>query len=293
MAEGTKVSPDLIEKLKGVRERIETRTGGSGDITWYKPKDGVHNIRILPGKDGGLFYKERGTHWGIGDDNQQIRCPNITDDSGKPCFICETRELFKQAGTKEDLAMADALEPKIDYMINVIDREDEAAGVKIWCAPPTAFDVIAGFVQDPQYGAIWDAEEGVDFMVDRKKSGSAYDYKASRFERLATPLSDDAEQMKTWLDTAHDLDEAAGVATYAKTFEALTGEEYEGEEPEAEEKVVEETTEEAASEGEGGGAKEETEKTPEPVEEKPAEEKDDAEDLRSKIKEKLAKFKKG
>jgi len=281
MSKGTTVDPSLINNLKGLKERAQERTGGSGDITWYKPRDGKHTVRILPGKDGQSFVKERGTHWDIGDDNAQVRCPNTTDNAGNPCYICEAQALFDRTGSKEDQETADTLRPKVDYLMNVIDRDDESAGVKVWSAPPTVIDLIVGYVEDPSYGAIWDADEGTDFIVERKKSGSAFDYKASRFDRYPSPVSKDEEQVKEWLEAMVDLHGYVKPATYAETYEALTGEKFEGEEPEAPE-PVEEVEPEPAEEPE-----------PEPVEETPEEEskEDDTNELKDDIRAKLKKMK--
>ena len=286
MSKGITVDPSLINNLKGLKERAQERSGGSSDITWYKPKDGQHKARILPGLNDLPFVKERGTHWDIGDDNTQVRCPNTTGNAGNPCYICEVKALFERTGDKEDMEMAATLTPKVDYLMNIIDRDDESTGVKVWSAPPTVIELIVGYVEKPEWGAVWDAAEGTDLIVHRKKSGNAFDYKSSTFDRFPSPISSDEEEMKEWLGSRVDLETYVKPATYAETYEALTGEKFEGEEPEKNESepVEDDPTPEPDPEPVPDPVVE-----PEPEKEEPKE--DDTNELKNDIRAKLAKLK--
>lgn len=267
------VKKDLLQRVKDARKRVKENVEGS-DVVWYDPQDGERIVRFLcrPGDD--YFFQERATHWDVGPDSKPVRCPKHTNDAGKPCAVCEYRELLLESAIDEDLAEARALKPKVNFLFNLIDREEERAGVKVWTAPQTVFDVIGSYIEDEDYGAVWDPDEGFDFIVIRKKSGSAFDYKASRFKRQPSSLSEDSSQVERWLEGCHDLKELARPATWAETYEALTGE----------------SPEEASEGGEQPEPEEEPE--PEPEEEIEPEEEKDYSKTESVIREKMEKLKK-
>lgn len=241
------VDPALMEELASMKDRIDNESSGS-DVLWYKPTDGSHDIRILPGVGGKqLNYRIRGTHWEIGKDKKNITCPRVTDNTGGKCAICEMYDILMKSGTEQDRAMAYNIRVKKDILVNLIDREDESAGVKVWSMPPTAWSTMIGYIQDGDYGAIWDPVSGTDFVVVRSKSGSAYDYKSCHPKRYSTPLHDDPDQVVKWIKGQYDFNKIWAIPSYAETYEAITGQQYDGdgnvdkvEEPELPEEVVEE-----------------------------------------------------
>ena len=283
-----KVPAGIIEKLRGVKERITSETGGSG-IKYYKSRDGKSTIRILPGlgDNPDLFFRERGVHWHVGPNDDRVVCPNLTDDAGLPCAVCEAIAVLSK-GTDEDKAMAREMRVRREYMFNIIDRENMSAGVQVWTAPPSVMGIIATFVEDPDYGAIWDPVDGTDFIVSRQKKGRIYDYSDSYLKRKSSMLAEDEKSIMALLEEAVNLHEIQGmVPTYDQTHRTLFGEK--------DEEAVGETASEPEEEPEAKPVPEPKEEpkakpVPEPKEEPKNTEGDD---LANTIRERLSSLRKG
>lgn len=186
--------------LSEVRKRLKkVDLGGGGN--YYKPEVGRNVIRVLPGVGdmGVLFWQQVGTHYVSG---TTFTCPRFTLD--KPCPICETVSELYRHGDADSKDMASNLRMRRSYWVNVVDRGNEDQGVQIYTPGVQVFGSIAGFVEDPDYGAIYDSEMGRDIIITR--SGTGLDTSYEVYPRPnQSPLHGDPKVMMEWLETAIDL----------------------------------------------------------------------------------------
>jgi hypothetical protein len=109
---------------EGVKQLDKIKTRMNLDFIPYKTSN---NPECAPGE---TFHRRRyGTHGNLGVDNKVRICPAYS--FGLPCPVCErNKKLFK--GTAEDQEIAKAQNLKKRELYNIIDADDEEAGIQIW-----------------------------------------------------------------------------------------------------------------------------------------------------------------
>jgi hypothetical protein len=195
-----------VDRLAALRDKLahtDLRSGGGG---FFSPPDGRSVIRILPEVgDMAFFYQQVGTHMLPDTENKkQFYCPAFTSEGELDCPICDYVEQLKKEGSKASLALADALRVKKKFWMNVIDRDHEGVGPQIFTPGVMIFGQISSLIGDPDYGDIFDIEKGIDIIITRKGKNLETEYQVKP-KRDDTPLSEDPELIKKWLEKAHDL----------------------------------------------------------------------------------------
>jgi hypothetical protein len=194
------------DRLTAIRDRLSKANQGGG--SYWKPKPGDNHIRILePVGDMGLEWINVGQHF-LSQGEVHV-CPKFTLE--QRCPICElVSELYAQ-GDDASKQTARKIQMSKSFWMNIIDRNNEMAGVQIFRAPKTVLDYIAALVTDPSYNDfeqehfVFDAESGRDVNVKRVGT-TMTDTKYSVVPAAKdTPLSKDAAQMDQWLEQAMDL----------------------------------------------------------------------------------------
>lgn len=177
---------DLLDKLD------DLNLGGSG---FWTPPEGTTAIRILP-EVGTMeyFFQEIGQHY-----DQNVYCPKLT--KGDECPVCELSQTLYQAGDKD---AASQYRPSHRFLLNIIVRSEEGVGPRIWSCPKTVFGTITALIKDPDYGFIFDVDEGLDLRVVR--DGQGIDTKYNLLPtRYPTPLHEQDDVIDEWLEAAADL----------------------------------------------------------------------------------------
>lgn len=224
---------------KALLDRINNLDLGSG--THFIPKEGRNVVRVIPAlSEGGFFFEEARSHY---HGKTNYLCPNVATEGKLECPCCEANELLYQDGNK-DAASDFRGSPK--FYMNIINRDAEDDGPKIYACPKTVFSAICAVIHDPDYGDVTDEEDGTDIVITRTGKGLETKYQVMP-RKNATVLGTE-EQMDMWFDDAADLveyidgklldyDEMAG-----KTGAAVyLDEDYDGEEK------VEEAEEQSSS----------------------------------------------
>ena len=190
------------ERLKQVRDKL-ARTDISGARGFYKPVAGRNMIRILPGvgEMGYSFWMDVGKHY-IPGARRPLTCRAFTLD--EPCPVCEFIKELYQAGDDESKALASKMGRRKQFWMNVIDRKAEDRGVLIYTPGPMVFGQINSIINDPDYGDVYDIEDGVDLIVTRTGEGIKTKYTVMG-RRKSTPLHADPKVVDEWLNAAMDL----------------------------------------------------------------------------------------
>ena len=154
--------------LDKMREKLEaSKNGGQRkeNSTKWKPQEGDQTIRILPTDDGDPF-KEHHFHYNVGR-NPGILCPK--KNYGEDCAICEFASQLWRDGVQnnDDTAKREAkkLFVRKRYFSPILVRGQETKGVKIWSYGKTAYEMLLGYVLDPDYGDITHPETGTDMVL--------------------------------------------------------------------------------------------------------------------------------
>jgi hypothetical protein len=161
----------------------------------------------------------------------QFACPekHLAKEDWRACvYGCqEARRLYK-TGSKADEERAKSLYPKLRAYMNVIDRADVEAGVKVLGVPKTVLSQLLGIFRNPVSGGNFlSVETGFDIVINKRGSGlkTVYTCGASRVARKLENLE--------WLNQRQELFEKFLVVPSDKEIDAkIHGEEFPGgEEP--------------------------------------------------------------
>lgn len=180
----------------------------------------IKTVRILPVADGTPFIPVYVHSAVVDGKNRKFTC--LAHDNDEPCPFCEARELLLASGLDSDKELAKAYRPRLMYIVKVIDRDNESDGPKFWRFPNNhkkegILDKIMANVRMLKVD-ITDGETGRDLFlnVERIKNprGGSYPSVTSIMSNETSPLSENAEQAKTWTDNTKTWKEVYSVKPY-------------------------------------------------------------------------------
>ena len=149
-------------------ERLNNKGKASSDSAFWKPEDGLHEIRVLPTSDGDPF-KEFFFHYNVG--SQSVMCPKR--NFGEACPICEFATKLFKSGEDDNVTAAKSLFVRQRFCSPILVRGSEKDGVKVWSYSKTVYEELLKMVLDPDVGDITDLENGFDIKVDKGKANGA------------------------------------------------------------------------------------------------------------------------
>ena len=148
MAKKSSKRGSMRERAKQRAEERQQSSGGGmkfifpegHEVKFFQPKKGTSTLDIIPyevtvdnhpeGLEAGdLWYRRTiWVHFGIGAEDKSYLCLKTI---GKRCPICDARaQMLKDGDADEELIKS--LKPKERELYNVIDLDDEKAGVQLW-----------------------------------------------------------------------------------------------------------------------------------------------------------------
>ena len=182
---------------------------GNAPSIWFKPAEGDQDIRIVPTADGDPF-KEFFFHYNVGDHKGGIMCPKR--NFGDRCPICEFASTLWREGVdkndEESKKLAKSLFVRTRYFSPVVVRGNEEEGIKVYGYGKQAYELLLGYILDPEYGDITDIEEGTDITLTYTKPTrpGAYPQTNLKMRRNTSPLLEDKEATPGVLDNMPDFD---------------------------------------------------------------------------------------
>ena len=176
--------------------------------TTYLPKgtkSGQSRIRILPTPDGSSPFKEVWFHE-IQVDGKWTKIYDPGKNDGERSPLTEVYEALMSTGKESDKKLAVQYKPRKYYIVKVIDRDNEEDGVKFWRFKDNykregILDKIIPIWKAK--GDITNPEEGRDLVLEltKSKTNSGVEYTVIQTIMYddPSPLSEDKEQMKEWI----------------------------------------------------------------------------------------------
>jgi hypothetical protein len=212
-----------LDAIRGRLNKLQNQsTSGNASKALWKPTPGKHQIRLVPykfNKDNPfieLFF-----HYNI--NNKSYLSPS---SFGRPDPIVEFAEKLKRMGDKEDWKAAKKMEPKLRTFVPVLVRGEEGEGVRFWGFGKTVYQEILGYIADPDYGDITDAESGRDIVVEivsAEDSGTSYPVTTIRVKPKETPLAETQEKTTKFLNDQQNITDIYQELTYAELKSVLEG----------------------------------------------------------------------
>lgn len=194
------------------RKLASLRGEGRGDDTpsvWFKPDEGDTDIRIVPTNDGDPL-KEMSFHYNVGEHRGGVLCPKR--NFGDACPICDFASALWREGTanndEDSKNLAKSLFVRQRYFSPVVVRGREDEGVKVYGYGKKAYELLLGYILDPEYGDITDAHEGTDIALTYTKPNKpgAFPQTSLKMRRNTSQLLPDAESIPALLDRIPSFD---------------------------------------------------------------------------------------
>ena len=194
-----------------MRRKLATLRGENtnGNSVWFKPDEGDTDIRIVPTNDGDPL-KEMFFHYNVGDHRGGILCPKR--NFGENCPICEfASSLWREGSDKNDeesKKLAKSLFVRTRYFSPVVVRGREEEGIKVYGYGKQAYELLLGYILDPEYGDVTDIQEGTDITLTYTKptKPGAYPQTNLKMRRNTSALLEDKDAIPALLDRMPDFD---------------------------------------------------------------------------------------
>ena len=196
-----------MEKMRSKLSKLRGESNGNGGSVLWKPQEGNQDIRIVPTEDGDPL-KEMWFHYNLGD-NRGFLCPKR--NFGDRCPVCDFASNLWREGVEnndnESKKLAKSLFVRQRFFSPVVVRGEEDGGVRIWGYGKTAYELLLGYILDPDYGDITDTESGTDITLTYTKPSKpgAFPQTTLKPRRHTSPLLDDAERTSVILDNIPDV----------------------------------------------------------------------------------------
>jgi hypothetical protein len=195
-----------------MRKKLAALRGeGKSDRTsvWFKPEEGDTDIRIVPTADGDPL-KEIFFHYNIEGHRAGVMCPKR--NFGEECAICDFASQLWRDGTEgndeETKKLAKSLFVRTRYFSPVVVRGLESEGIKVYGYGKQAYELLLGYILDPEYGDITDPKGGTDITITYTKPTrpGAYPQTNMKMRRNTTALLEDANAIPGLLQNMPDID---------------------------------------------------------------------------------------
>ena len=208
--------------INAIKNRLtQLESTSSTTKSFWKPQPGKQVVRIVPYKHNKdnpfieLFF-----HYNLGNNKTYLSPLSF----GRPDPVAEFADKLKSTGNKDEWIQGKRLEPKMRTFAPVVVRGKESEGVKFWGFGKTVYQELLGVIADPDYGDITDATNGRDIGIERQtpaEAGNQYGKTTVRVKPNQTPITEDAEMLKSIFDNQSNLTELYNEPTYDELKEVL------------------------------------------------------------------------
>jgi hypothetical protein len=200
--------------LAAIRKKLNQLSGqNSRKNSMWRPEEGSETtVRLLayPDNDGQPF-KELMFYYNIGN-NPGLLAPY---QFGNPDPIQELITKLRDEGSKESYELAKKLYPKMRCYAPVVIRGEEDKGVRLWAFGKQVYQTLLNYMLDEDYGDVTDPLEGRDVRITCSKApGQQWATTDVRPRGKDTPLSEDQQTSKKWLDNIPDVNDMFSAKTY-------------------------------------------------------------------------------
>jgi hypothetical protein len=195
-----------ISVIKSRLSALQNPRGGQKKdltLTIWRPGVGKHSVRIVPS----VFnkqnpFKEVYMHYGI-NNRSMMSLTNF----GEKDPIVEFAQGLRKSSEKDNWQLAKKLEPKMRVFAPVIVRGEEDKGVRLWEFGKQVYMDLLSIAEDEDVGDYTDPITGRDITVEtagKETTGLMYNTSTVRVRTKSTPLSEDADKVKLWLENQPD-----------------------------------------------------------------------------------------
>lgn len=204
-----------LEQLQSKPGQATTQKFDRTTVFWKAPL-GKTQIRFVPSKENKENpFSEVYFHYGIG--NRTMISPI---NYGEKDPIVEFSKELRKTSEPENWRLAKKLEPKMRVFAPVIVRGEESKGVRFWEFGKQVYQELLSYASDEDYGDFTDVVQGFDMTVDVVQ-GNPYPTTSIRVKPKQTSLSNNNDEVETWLENQPELLKYYKKYSYEEMKEAL------------------------------------------------------------------------
>lgn len=197
--------------IAGLKSKLQSfsRKGNreERDAAQWRPPEGKSTIRIVPLKESPQNpFIELQFHYDIG--TRPYLSPLSYGNRDPINDFADGLIADETIPVKERYAQAKPFRPKARTFLAVIVRGEEEKGVRLYSFGTTVYKQIASYMVDEDYGDITDVKEGRDIVLEvipKEKSDTNFPQTNVKVKPNTSPLSANAEQVKSWLTNQPDV----------------------------------------------------------------------------------------
>ena len=211
----------IKSKLGSLQSNSNKPKGEKIDYTtlYWKPKqEGKYQIRIVPSKFNKEWpFTEVSLHYGF----DKFAIYSLSN-WGEADPIVEFAKKLRETNESENWKLAKKIDPKMRVFAQVIVRGEEDKGVRFWEFGKNIYQSLLSLADDPDYGDYTDINEGIDFTLEAKYGdvgGRQVLLSSITPKRKSSPLSTDADLVKSWLENQNEILELQG--KYKKSYDTI------------------------------------------------------------------------
>jgi hypothetical protein len=184
----------IKSKLDALNNNGQQQEKTDYSTIFWKPQLGKQTIRIVPSAFNPSFpFSELTFHYGIG------KYPMVAlSNFGKQDPVEEFVKELRKTSDKDNWSLSGKLQPKTRIFAPVIVRGEEDKGVRLWGFGVTIYKALLALAEDEDIGDFTDVLNGWDMVVEMAQ-GNPYPETTVRIKPKQTPLSDNNDQVDTWL----------------------------------------------------------------------------------------------
>ena len=211
----------IKNKLGSLQSTSGKSKGEKIDYTtlYWKPKqEGKYQIRIVPSKFNKEWpFTEVLLHYGF----DKFAIYSLSN-WGEADPIVEFAKKLRETNESDNWKLAKKIDPKMRVFAQVIVRGEEDKGVRLWEFGKNIYQSLLSLADDPDYGDYTDINEGIDFTLEAKYGdvgGRQVLLSSITPKRKSSPLSTDADLVKSWLENQNEILELQG--KYKKDYDTI------------------------------------------------------------------------
>ena len=188
---------DLISKKEIEKELENKKPQSSFSEKFWRPPSGKSIIRFLPRLESKIPWKVVYTHRN-GNDNATVTCLRTFN---KKCPICDKAWEMYNSEIKSEKDISFKVRKKARYLINIMvikdpENPENDGKIKLLSMGQKMFELLKESFESDDLGLkIFDALDGYNFEINRKKIGDYPDYSSSRFIVKKSAVASDWDEI--------------------------------------------------------------------------------------------------
>jgi len=212
-----------IDLIKQRLQKLQSKTSDSSSQVDYskifwKPKLGTQIVRIVPRKENRDYPFVEVSFHQYNVFKKSVYCLDVF---GEEDPVLQYRKELYNEGTPEAKDLAKKIAPRTKYFAQVVVRGEEDMGTRLWEFNKTTYEKLLSIMANEDFGDVTDIIDGTDLTIEGYKDTVAIgkrnvEYTAVNVtpKRRTSPLSENAEQAKSFLENQNNILEVYKKFTY-------------------------------------------------------------------------------